>query len=331
MGFEVLEKPDAVPLKPVYTVFGDEEFLRAGAIGAIRRCVLGADADDFGVSRFDGNAAALADVLDEITLLPFLGSRRLVVVQNADDFVSRHREPLERYVQKPHRSGVLVLVVQSWPSNTRLAKMVASSGLAIDCKSPDDRQLAPWCRRWAKDRYGKRLTNDAADLLVELVGGGLGQLDSELAKLTAFVGARAEISADDVDQLVAAGRVETVWKIIDAAAAGEAATALNMLDSLAGAGEQPLLIFGAFSAQLRKLAKAFRLVSNGEPPRAALPKAGVPPYFIQKAEAQMRHLGRDRLQRIYEWLTVTDLGMKGDSSLAPQHLLERLVVRVSSP
>src|SRR5207244_4719267 len=130
-------KPDAVPFKPAYAVFGDEEFLRAAAVAAIRSCVLGKDADDFGVSRFDGKVAGLADVLDEIMLLPFLGSRRLVVVQNADEFVSTHREPLERYVQKPHRTGVLVLVVQSWPSNTRLAKMVAASGLAIDCKSPD--------------------------------------------------------------------------------------------------------------------------------------------------------------------------------------------------
>jgi DNA polymerase-3 subunit delta len=207
--------------------------------------------------------------------------------------------------------------------------MVAQGGLAIDCKSPEERQLAPWCRRWAMDRYGKRLAGDAAELLVELVGGGLGQLNSELDKLAAFAGAKPDISANDVDQLVAAGRIETVWKIIDAAAAGQASDALRMLDSLASAGEQPLLIFGAFSSQLRKLAKAYRLIAAGESARSALAKAGVPPYFIDKAEAQLRHLGRDRLARIYDWLTETDLGMKGDSSLAPQHLLERLVVRVA--
>ncbi len=328
-GIEVLQNPGAVELRPVYVVFGEEEFLRSAATAAIRDCVLGKGADDFGVGRFDGKTAALADVLDELAMLPFLGPRRLVILQNADEFVSAHRDALERYVQKPHRTGVLLLSVQSWPSNTRLARFVAQGGLAIDCKSPEDRSLAPWCRKWAKDRYGKRLATDAADLLVELVGGGLGQLDGELNKLAAYVGERPDISAEDVDQLVAAGRVETVWKIIDAATAGDAAAALSMLQSLTAAGEQPLLIFGAISSQLRKLAKAFRLMSAGEPPRSALPRAGVPPYFVDKAHAQLRHLGRDRLGRIYKWLSETDLGMKGDSSLSPPHLLERLVVRVA--
>jgi len=329
-AFEVLQNPEAVELKPVYVVFGEEEFLRTAAIAAIRLRVLGKDSDELGLSRFDGKTAGLADVLDELSMLPFLGSRRLVVLQNADDFVSAHRAALERYVEKPHRTGVLLLVVQSWPSNTRLAKMVPQNGLAIDCKSPDERQLAPWCRRWAKDRYGKRLATEAAELLVELSAGGLGQLDGELDKLAAYVGERVDITSEDVDQLVAAGRVETVWKIIDAATAGDAAAALDMLNSLTGAGEQPLLIFGAISSQLRKLAKAYRLVMNGENPRTALPKAGVPPYFVEKAQGQLRHLGRDRLGRLYEWLSETDLGIKGDSSLTPQHLLERLVVRVAT-
>jgi DNA polymerase-3 subunit delta len=331
-AMDVLQNPDAVELKSVYVVFGEEEFLRTAAVAAIRERVLGKDGDELGLSRFDGKTAGLADVLDELSMLPFLGSRRLVMVQNADDFVSAHRAALERYVEKPHRTGVLLLAVQSWPSNTRLAKMISQNqgGLAIDCKPPDERSLAPWCRRWAKERYGKRLATEAAELLVELSGGGLGQLDGELDKLAAYVGERADITAEDVDQLVAAGRVETVWKIIDAATAGDAAVAIGMLNSLTGAGEQPLLIFGAISSQLRKLAKAYRLVMNGENPRTALPKAGVPPYFVEKAQGQLRHLGRDRLGRLYQWLSETDLGIKGDSSLTPQHLLERLVVRVAA-
>jgi DNA polymerase-3 subunit delta len=268
-------------------------------------------------------------VFDELAMLPFLGSRRVVVVQNADEFVSAHRESLERYVQKPSRSGVLILAVQSWPSNTRLAKMVAQSGLAIDCKSPDERSMVPWCRRRAKDRYGKQLSADAASLLVELVGPGVGRLDSELGKLASFVGAESAISAEHVDRLVASGRVETVWKILDAATAGDSADALRMLNGLAIAGEQPMLIFGALSSQLRKLAKAYRMILNGEPVRSALPRAGVPPFYIDKAQAQLRFLGRDRLSCIYQWLTEIDLGLKGDSSLSPQHLLERLIVRVS--
>jgi DNA polymerase-3 subunit delta len=324
----VLEKPDALEQKPVYAVFGDEEYLRSSVIDAIRASVLGADGDEFGVGRFDGKTAALADLLDELATLPFLAPRRLVVLSNADPFVTSHREALERYVEKPHRTGVLVFVAQSWPSNTRLAKSVARNGLAIDCKAPDTRQLAPWCRRWAKDQYHKKLGVEAADLLVELVGGGLGQLSAEIDKLASYVGERPELTADDVDRLVAAGRVETVWKILDAAAAGDAATAVNILESLMSAGEQPVLIFGAISSQLRKLAKAHRLVVGGHSIQAAIPKAGIN-FYTDRASAHLRRLGRERLGRLFAWLTETDMGIKGDSNLPPRHLLERLVVRVA--
>src|SRR5262245_12254484 len=115
-GFDAMERPDTVSDKPVYAVYGDEEFLRGAAIAAIRGRVLGSEADEFGITNFDGRVVALADVLDELAMLPFFGGRRLVVVQKADDFVSAHREALERYVQSPARLGVLILAVQSWPS-----------------------------------------------------------------------------------------------------------------------------------------------------------------------------------------------------------------------
>jgi DNA polymerase-3 subunit delta len=329
-GVDVIQSPDTLPLKPVYVVYGEEDFLRSRVIAAVRAAVLGKDADEIAVTRFEGDAAALADVLDELALLPFFGARRLVIVSDADRFVSAHRDALERYVQSSHRGGVLLLAVQAWPSNTRLARMVSERGLAVECRLPDARQLAPWCRRWAQDQYGKRLSVDASELLVELVSGGLGQLDRELEKLTSYVGTRADIAAADVDRLVAAGRVEVVWKIIDRAADGDAASALAALDALVVAGEAPVFLLAAFATQLRRLARAYALVRGGEPVRSALTRAGIKPYFVDQAQAQLRHLGRDRLARLNRWLLETDLGMKGDSALSPQHLLERLMVRIAA-
>ena len=43
----------------------------------------------------------------------------------------------------------------------------------------------------------------------------------------------------------------------------------------------------------------------------------------------MRHLGRRRLARLYEWLLEVDLGMKGGSQLPKELLLQRLVVRMA--
>ena len=78
-----------------------------------------------GLLDLDGRCVVAADVLDELRTVPFLSGRRVVVVRNADTFVSGNRGLLECYFESPCRTGVLVLVVESWPANTRLARKLA--------------------------------------------------------------------------------------------------------------------------------------------------------------------------------------------------------------
>src|SRR5947209_3967370 len=99
------------PVAQVYVVHGDDLYLKREAISAIVRVVLGEEADEFALRRFEGNAAGLADVMDELRTLPFFARRRLVVVDDADPFVTRTRKELEAYVKSPTTGGVLVLVV----------------------------------------------------------------------------------------------------------------------------------------------------------------------------------------------------------------------------
>jgi DNA polymerase-3 subunit delta len=177
--------------------------------------------------------------------------------------------------------------------------------------------------------HGKQLSAPAAAMLVDLVGPEMGQLDQELAKLAAYAGEAARVDAGDVDALVGSSRGESTWKIFDAMAAGRPAEALEILDRLFDHGEDPLRVLGAFSMQLRRLAQAYRLTGQGQSLPAALAEAGVPPFAVRGAEQQLRHLGRRRADRLYDWLLETDLGLKGASALPPRTLMERLVVRLA--
>ena len=106
--------------------------------------VLGDEADEMAVSRFEGKATSLADVLDELRTLPFFSKRRIVIVEEADPFVTKYRKELEAHVASPSGAGVLILMLKSWPSNTKLYKLVEASGLAIDCSNPGEKDLVPW-------------------------------------------------------------------------------------------------------------------------------------------------------------------------------------------
>ncbi len=325
-----LERPPKGKPQPLYVLHGDEDFLKRRVLEVLKLWILGGEGDEFGLSTHAGDKAAYAAVYDELQTVPFFGPRRLVVVENADPFVTRNRATLEKAVGQLPPTGVLVLDVKSWPSTTRLAKLVPESA-TISCKAPAASKMAPWCVHWAQARHGKQLSAPAAALLVELIGPEMGQLDQELTKLAVYVGERTRIDVSDVDKLVGRSRSENIWKMFDAIGRADAGAALTILDRLLDEGEEPLAILGAFSSKLRQFARAARLYQLGRPLAAALQEAGVPQFreAIQGAEQQMKHLGRRRLARLYDWLMEADLSLKGGSLLPPRTVLERLVVQLA--
>ena len=99
------------PAGPLYVLYGDEAFLKRQALLSLRARALGPDADEQAVATHDGETAAFAAVYDELHTAPFFAPRRLVVVADADDFVSKYRGQLEKIVDKLPATGVLVLDV----------------------------------------------------------------------------------------------------------------------------------------------------------------------------------------------------------------------------
>src|SRR5688572_5263655 len=91
--------PKGKPL-PLYVLYGDEDFLKRQVLRKLRQWVLADTDEEFGCGVHPGDKAAFADVFDELQTLPFLGERRLVIVERADPFVTRARPQLEKAVAK---------------------------------------------------------------------------------------------------------------------------------------------------------------------------------------------------------------------------------------
>lgn len=313
---------------PLYVLHGDEPFLKRQVLNALREKVLGAESDDQTISTHTGETANFAEVFDELQTAPFFYPKRIILIDSADPFVTEFRSTLEKRIGKLPETGILILDVRTWPANTRLAKMVEDAA-TIQCKAPAAYRLPPWCIEWASTHYGKHLTPEAASLLVDLVGPEMGQLDQELQKLSTYVGTRESIEAEDVDLLVGQSRAQDTWKIFDAIAEGKQGEAILMLERLFDQGEEPLKLLGAFSSQLRRLAQASRLNQQGTHLSAALERAKIPPFAIRSAEAQLRHLGPKRAEKLYDWLLEVNFGLKGGSTLPPRTLFERFLIKLA--
>jgi len=336
-AIDYLAQPGKHAPKPVCAVFGDDSFLRRQAILCLRAAVLGTDESDFSFSTFDGRTALFRDVHEELsTVAMFGGGKRLALVEGADEFVSRHRQQLEDYVAKPARSGVLILDIETFPSNTRLYKAIGAAGLLIDGSAPPAAKLVRWLADWAQATHHVQLSQAAAEMVVDLIGPEMGLLNQELAKLALMAGSDKKITPELVSRTVGGWRTKTIWEMLDAALDGKTAAAMAQLDRLLASGEQPVGLLGQISASLRRFAAATRLVLRAEASgrritlRDALERAGVRSFVLQKSEQQLKLIGRQRGARLYGWLLQADLDLKGDSAMPPRLILERLIIRLSA-
>ena len=208
--------------KPVYALVGSDAFLQLQKLGDVLKLL------PPGVQRVDveGERAELANVLDELRSFAMFGGGKLVVVRDADEFITRYREQLEAYVAHPSDSATLVLRLPSLPKNQRIYKAIAAKGEIFECDPPKD--LARWAADRAKSGHKISLTPDAARMLADLIGDDLGRIDNELAKLAIDVDdAKKPVGPDKIAATVAFQREQEMWDMTNELAAGNAAAALR--------------------------------------------------------------------------------------------------------
>ena len=318
------QSPTEVP--PVAVLSGGQRHLKQAALVIIKQIVLGDE--DTSLTKFIGKETNLQSVTDELRTISMWSDRRLVVVEDADEFVTKHRASLEKYVEKPAKKSVLVLDVKTWPKTTRLAKLVAKEGLDVECSELKGAQLSKWLLDTARDSYHQTLARDAAALLIELAGEDLGLLDQELNKLASYVGAGGKIELKDVQTLVGGWRTETTWAMTDAVRDGDLAFAIDALDQLLVAGEAGPKLLGGISYVFKKFAQATDL-SRSRQLDQALRDAGVFPQAVGASSAYLRRIGRAKAERILNVLLETEAGLKGGSRLPERLQLEQLLLQLA--
>lgn len=213
--------PQITP-KPVYALVGTDTYLQTEKLAEI----LESFPTDLQRIDLDGERAELAEVFDELRSFAMFGGGKLVVLRNAEAFITRFREPLENYLAEPSSSATLILRVASLPANQRVYKLIQKVGSVEKCEPPKATDLPRWISGHAKLAHRLQVNLDAAQLLADLIGDDLGRLDNELAKL-ALQSDTGRLELKDVQNGVAFQREQEMWDMTNEIAAGHADGALR--------------------------------------------------------------------------------------------------------
>jgi DNA polymerase-3 subunit delta len=304
----------------LYVLSGKDAHLRDEARRRLIARIIG-DADpQVCVCVFEADAE-LADILDELRTVPLLAPHRVVIVRQAEAFLSAHREALENYLRQPAASGTLVLMVDSWDQRTRLAKRLDEFGELIDCTSPEGADLLKWIRAAFADA-GKQIAPAAVNLLAETVGPDLAAQRSEIDKLLTYAADREKITLEDASAIVTAQASPEAFAVTNAVTAGDAAAALKSLDQAMQTRGAEFALLGQLAWHVRRALQVVQLLASGQPMRSAL-RAGKVFYAQREFEAMLRRRSPRKLQADMRRVLRADLAMKTgtDARSAMQQLV----------
>jgi DNA polymerase-3 subunit delta len=258
----------------IVVLHGPEEMLKRQHVETLRTA-LRERHGDLATIGYDGQSAGLADVLDELRTYGLIQPYKLVLVDHADEFVKRFREPMERYAAAPVDQATLVLRSDGWhPGN--LDKLIAKVGVVLKCDTLRRDAAEAWVLRRTTDHHGRTIAPPAAKMLVARIGCDLGLLDSELGKLAALAEPGHAIETDLVEQLVGRSNDEKAWAVQDAllrsldpsALATPQQRAQDMIrkvhDLVDLAGHDPTPVVWAIADLMRKLCYGVALRKQGE-------------------------------------------------------------------
>ena len=263
-------------LAPCYLVTGDEPLLVDEALDDIREA---ARARGFGNREL------------HVATTGFDWGQLTASTGNMSLFAEQRIVELRLPTGKPGRAGgdaIVSLVEQSGPellfivtgpkldgsaSRSRWAKAIDKRGVTLPIWPISVRELPGWIASRMR-QAGLQPDREAVAMIADRVEGNLLAAGQEIEKLRLLLG-EGKVTASDVSNAVANSSRYDVYKLADAAIAGDARRAVRILGGLRAEGVEPVIVMWAITRELRTLATLDDAVRQGQDLGSAMQAARV--------------------------------------------------------
>jgi DNA polymerase III delta subunit len=216
-----------------------------------------------GASRLDQVRSALIE-------RPFLSSARHLLLRDPPQLSERVRRGAEgadalaaALAGKSPDTRVCIVVHQRVAPQHPVLTTVRSAGRVVEHARLKGRELRAAIEALIAER-GARLPRGGVDHLLQVSGGDLGIVESELAKLAAYAEGRA-LGIDQLRELVAGSEHVQSWDVVDRLLTAPHGRGPAAVESLLADGMSPQLLLSQVAAQLREMLQAQEILAE---PRA---------------------------------------------------------------
>ena len=289
------------------------------------------DPQGMNVVFLDGQKEESGRVWNEITAMPFLAEKRMVVIKNV--LSSKDTEALESLVggikNKKVPENNVVIFYQSEPLGktkicAELAKILAKEKWARHFELLAGAQLAGWIKEEVIKRGGA-INSTAINFLAQNTGNDMWYLNSLLDQLVTYAEKR-EITLADAQLFLEEKVDDNIFNIADVVASGNHRLAFKLIQEQRRLGQEEGYLFGMITRQFRILITMRDLFNRQENISSdqMAKMLALHPFVVKKSLPLMKRLSLDKLKQIYD--NLLEIDVKTKTGQADQSLLLDLFV-----
>lgn len=316
---------DSGKFPPLLFLYGEEAFLLERALKRLLDRAIPLDARDFNLTVFHPKEFSAAKLLDTVRTYPIFSNRRVVIVKDAHKIVAAEFEGLQSYLQHPLAETLLIFTGEKIDARRKFFIDFKKFGELVEFKKLYDNQLPAAIRDLARQN-NLTLTDGALTLFCRRVGANLQEVETELVKLSLYLGDKTLADVADVEAVVTGNRQETIFALNDAIGERQTAQAVELVGRILDEGLAALLVLNMVTRHMRNLCKVGEMVGQKRSKGEIAKVAGVNPYFLDGLIRQSRNFSGERMRQIFELLLATDLALKSAAAVHPAAILEGLVL-----
>ena len=317
----------------LFFFYGEEVFLLHHYLDQLKRKTVDELTESFNYHKLNSETFDMQSFADAVENLPMMAERTMVQVDDVDIFKLSENDRnhmTELLADIPdYCTVVFTYITVEFKPDKRLKKLwdtVDKNGTLVEFAQQSQKDLIAWITRHFA-AYDKRISTDLCAYLIDLTGGMMTDLKSEIDKISAYSGAPT-IVKEDIDAVTEPILDAVVFQMTDLLAAGNYGGALLKLQQLFKMQQEPIAILGAVGSHFRRLGTARTVLDSGRGSGDLMKLCGLSDYPARKTMDAARRFSAAFCAKSAELVIETDYRMK-TSYDEPERLLELLILQLA--
>ncbi|OLS03397.1 DNA polymerase III subunit delta [Tissierella creatinophila] len=335
--FSKLKKDE---IENYYLFTGEEEYMMKLALEELKNKYISNDFETLNYNVIDGKNANLDTLINASETLPFMSSKKIVILKDISNFLEelddKAKEQLYKYIVNLGDFLVLIFMDGSYSlkKNTKFYKLIKKNDRQVEFTKLIGQDMNKWINTLAKKNIKKisqlniKYFIDQTSYNSRNVDLNLYDLENEFLKIVDYA-KEEEITKADIDNVLIKTIDTNIFEFLEAFSSKSTERSLMLFNQMYISGEPIQRMFFMMIRQIRLILGYVIYKTKGYDNKSIQEKLSIKPYEFGKIRNQASGFKLEELENIMQRLLEIDKAMK-TSMTDDKLLIETFFVEIGN-